>query len=543
VPWTLLSLALYAGLSILLFGLPVIGHLGSHIVAADQFDSSADMWFLAWWPHALLHGLNPFITHQLFYPQGYNLEWAASMPLEAIVLAPLTLASSPAVTWNVVELAAPALSAWTAFLLCRHLTGRTVPSLVAGYVFGFSPYVLLELIGAPDLAMVALLPVFVLLVIKLFEGSISRRAFVVAMGIGLAAQYLSSAELLTTSTMFGAFALLAAYVLIGRLRPAIVRSLVPLALAYGLALLLISPWLYFFAFGHHYPPGATGFEADLASFVAPPREVLVQLHAGPPYVGSDAQAYLGIPLLALVLELIWQRRHDRAVLLAGLCALAAAVASLGGTLLVRGHKTSIWLPWRLFDQLPILRYAIPVRFGLFVILPVAILVAVSLSGRGPEVGRGRQVLRWALVVASVATILPAVGSSEWNTAISDPPFFAKGTYSRYLTHRDHVLTIPAWGPNERWLADAGFPFALTAGYLGNPLPSSYTRYRIWNTLLTGRLTPGYASQLKRFVAAKHVTAVVVQDGLPGPWRALFGTLGVRPVNVGGVLVYRLAQQP
>jgi hypothetical protein len=533
---TLLPLALYAGLSILLFGLPVIGHLGSHIVAADQLDSSADMWFLAWWPHALLHGLNPFVTHEAFYPQGYNLEWAASMPLEAILLAPITLASSPVVTWNVIELAAPALSAWTAFLLCRHLTARTLPSLVAGYLFGFSPYVLLELIGAPDLAMVALLPVLVLLVIKLLEGSIGRHTFVVAAGVSLAAQYLSSAELLVTSTLFGAFALLAAYVLIERLRPAIVSSLVPLALAYGLALLLISPWLYFFFFGHHYPPGATRFEADLVSFVAPPQEVLVQLHAGPPYVGSDAQTFLGVPLLALVLELLWQRRRDRTVLLAGLCALVAAIASLGGTLWVHGHKTSIWLPWRLFSHLPILRYAIPVRFGLFVILPVAVLVAVSLSGREPEIGQGRRLLRWGLAVL-------AVGSSEWNTAVSDPPFFTQGMYTRYLSASDHVLTIPAWGQNERWVADAGFPFALSAGYFGNPLPRSYTRYPIWNTFLTGQLIPGYAAQLRRFIAAKGVTAVVVQDGLPGPWRRLFSTLGVRPVDAGGVLVYRLARRP
>jgi hypothetical protein len=536
-------LALYVGLSLVLFGLPVIGHLGSHIIAADQIDSSALMWLLAWWPHALLHGLNPFVTHQVFYPEGYNLEWSASMPLEGILLAPITLGFSPAVTWNIIQLASPALSAWTGFLLCRHLTGRTLPSLVGGYVFGFSPYVLLELIGAPNLAMVALLPVFALLVLKLLEGSIGRRAFVIAMGVSLAAQYLSSSELLATSTLFGAFALLAAYVLIARLRPMIVGALAPLALAYALTFVLISPWLYFFLFGHHYPPAATTYRADLASFVLPPKQVALQLHAGPPYVGSDAQGFLGIPLLALVLELVWQRRHSRGVVLAALCALVAAVASLGSTLVVRGHKTSIWLPWRLFAHLPILRYVIPVRFGVAVILPVAVLVAVSLSGREPEVGRGRQVLRGALAAAAVATIVPAVGSSEWNTAIADPPFFTQGIYRTYLTRGDHVLTVPAWGPNERWVADAGFPFALSAGYLGNPLPSSFTRYRIWNTLLTGRLEPGYALQLKRFVAAKHVTAVVVQDGLPGPWRTLFSTLGVRPLNTGGVLIYRLAQRP
>ena len=51
-----------------------------------------------------------------------------------------------------------------------------------------------------------------------------------------------------------------------------------------------------------------------------------------------------------------------------------------------------------------------------------------------------------------------------------------------------MLTVPAWGPNERWQADTGFRFKLADGYAGNPFPPSYTRYPTWNTLLTGQLT-------------------------------------------------------
>ena len=63
-----------------MFGLPVIGHLGSRIVASDPIDSSQFMWFLAWWPHAVLHGLNPFVTHAMFVPDGFNLTWSTAMP-------------------------------------------------------------------------------------------------------------------------------------------------------------------------------------------------------------------------------------------------------------------------------------------------------------------------------------------------------------------------------------------------------------------------------------------------------------------------------
>jgi hypothetical protein len=347
---------------------------------------------------------------------------------------------------------------------------------------------------------------------------------------------------LATGTLFGGFALLVAFALLPDLRSGLLHALGLLALAYIAAGVLVSPFLYYFFFGTHYPPGATGFEADLSSFVLPPRLVFVQLHAGPPYVGSDLEGYLSIPLVLLAADVAWRRRRSRATWIIVLSALAAAIASLGGRLLVRGHKTSIWLPWRLFDHLPVLRYAIPVRLALFVILPVALLAALGLGDAAHE-ARWRGVARWVLAAAAIVFIAPSIGNAAWDTPISDPPFFAHGIYKRYLRADDHVLTVPAWGPNERWIADAGFPFALTTGYAGNPFPASYTRYAAWDSLLTGRLTADYAAQLRRFVAAKHVTAVVVQDGLPGPWGTLFGTLGVRPVNAGGVLVYRLRRQP
>jgi hypothetical protein len=194
---------LYLLLSLALFGTSVLGHLGSRVIAADQIDSSQFMWFFAWWPHAVLHGLNPFVSHAMFAPEGVNLTWSAAMPGPSILLAPVTLTAGPIVSWNVIELAAPALSAWTAFLLCRHVTGRVGPSLAGGYVFGFSPYMLLNLTGAPNLAFTALIPVLVWLVLRHVEGRIGPRGFVVATAVALAAQLSISTEVLATATLFG----------------------------------------------------------------------------------------------------------------------------------------------------------------------------------------------------------------------------------------------------------------------------------------------------------------------------------------------------
>ena len=77
---TWLALGLYGLLSVLFFGRHVVGHLGSAVIATNDIDSSQYQWFLAWWPHAILHGLNPFITHAVYVPDGYNLTWTTSLP-------------------------------------------------------------------------------------------------------------------------------------------------------------------------------------------------------------------------------------------------------------------------------------------------------------------------------------------------------------------------------------------------------------------------------------------------------------------------------
>ncbi len=524
------ALGLYALLSLILFGHHVIGHLGSRIVASDAIDSSQFMWFFAWWPHALLHGLDPFVTHEMFVPQGFNLTWATAMPGPAVLLSPVTLAFGPAVTWNVIQLASPALSAWTAFILCRHVTDRTGPSLVAGYVYGFSPYMFIHLTGGPYLALVALEPIFVWLVLRRLQGQIGSRAFVVWMAVALAAQYLISSEVLATATLFGAVALVLAYVLLPEWRWELVDTVRLLIGAYvGLAI-LISPFLAFFLFGQHYPPGAIGFPADLASYVVPSPFMAITRHS-PRLTGSGLESYLGVPLVVLLAVFTWAERRRRVTWVVVLATFAAGLCTLGTHVVIAGHVTSIPAPWLVLGKLPVLRYAIPVRLALFVVLPAALIVALFLSDGGRW--------RWGLAVLVVASILPDAGNAVWDTPIQDPPFFAHGTYKRYLNANDRVLTVPVWGPNQRWQADTGFAFKLAAGYAGNPFPPSYTRYPIWSTLLSGRLTSDSAAQLRRFIHDKGVTDVVVDATFPGPWRRLFGSLGVRPVSMGGVLLYRL----
>src|SRR5215469_2623096 len=71
---TLGSLAVYCCLSFAYFGAPIVAHPRSTLVG-DGNDPSLYVWSMAWWPHAIAHGLNPLYPRLLWAPGGVNLAW------------------------------------------------------------------------------------------------------------------------------------------------------------------------------------------------------------------------------------------------------------------------------------------------------------------------------------------------------------------------------------------------------------------------------------------------------------------------------------
>ncbi len=270
-------LALYAVLALVFFGWPIRDAFGDTLIASNTIDPSIYTWFYEWWPWALVHGHNPFLTDYILVPQGYNLSWVTAVPGPSYLAAPVTFAFGPVVAYNVLALAAPAVSAWTAFLLSRHVTKATAPSLVAGYLYGFSPYMLRMLQGAPHLYFVALIPLFVLLVLWRLEGRISERFLFAAVAAGLAIQFFTSNDVLVTFTIFAAIALALAFALFVERRPLLLRTAGVILAGYLGAAVLATPALFHMLFhGHTTPEQNTPLYAnDLISWVVPDSSLLV----------------------------------------------------------------------------------------------------------------------------------------------------------------------------------------------------------------------------------------------------------------------------
>jgi hypothetical protein len=90
----------------------------------------------------------------------------------------------------------------------------------------------------------------------------------------------------------------------------------------------------------------------------------------------------------------------------------------------------------------------------------------------------------------------------------------------------------------RWQAQAKMDFELVGGY-AQQLPGAYRRWRSVDSLENDVPGPGTNADLKRFLAAKGVTTVLIDKRRAGSWPQVLERIGLSPMDVGGVLLYRV----
>ena len=468
------------------------------------------------------------------------------MPGPSLLVYPITRRFGPVVAYNVLCLLAPASAAWAAFLLCRHLTGKFWAALLGGYVFGFSSYVISEMVGHLFLILIFPIPLLVLLVQLTLDQKIGRLRFIMLFALLLSFEFLTSTELFATTTIVGALAMMLGLLF---LRPdrklAVWHSLAPISCAYLASLLLLTPYLYFvFMKGEPSPiNSAAQYSADLLNFIVPRRMTLIggrlfsnisdKFTSGPTV---EATSYLGAPLLAMLLLFAlsnWRRRSGKVMVLAliGVC-----MASLGPALHIAGNPYRIVLPWALCLHLPLIDQALPARLSVYSFLIAGIVAAFYLSDRQHPWS-----VRVALGVLVVIFLLPNVRlfRTVWRSSVDTPAFWRDGIYKRYLKKDNVVLIVPFNVTGQMlWQAQTGMYFSMSGGYLG-PDPAEYTAWPVVRDLRMERVGIDFAEQLKAFLGAHRVKAIVLDGRAREPWLRALSVLNVTPVEVGAVLFYRV----
>ncbi len=266
----------YAGISFALFGRALLGNFERCHLGLGN-DPSFLMWALVWWPHAIRHGLNPFICRLVWAPDGFNLAWSGGIPLLSIAFSTahhhhrshrylqraLSYRSGDRRMERVHTLPkhCTILGGIYRRLSLRILTihAWTVDRRASKSNVGIS--------GAADRMEHA----------ARNHHRISRVSFATLLTVLFVVQFLCSIELAASVAIFGAIAFLLGWYLGDNTNRLRLRSvLAPIVWSAGASLLVLSPYL-FYLFQPNGPrtainsPGA--FSADLANLMIPTRTI------------------------------------------------------------------------------------------------------------------------------------------------------------------------------------------------------------------------------------------------------------------------------
>jgi hypothetical protein len=536
---------LYLLLSLLFFG--TLGDF-SRMYFGYGIDPIQFIWFLNWWPWAIAHWLNPFISYYVWYPHGFNMAWATSVPLAALLMWPVTWMAGAVVSYNILSLVAPALGAWMAFLLAKYLTRDAFASFIGGYLFGFSSYEFGEIIAHLNLDMIFVVPLVALLVLLRIKGDLSRPKFVGALALAMLVQLGLSSELLATTCFFGAitWAIFFAFASKEKRRQLwiVAREII---LATVIMAAVAAPFLYFVLHNRaDVPPQLHDPEVYshdplnylLPSEVVPGRTLIwasaVRLHSYRDNGGFDA--YLGLPLiLLLILQLreLQQRPYLKPLLLS---LLVIVILSLGPVLHIAGVATGLWLPWRLILRIPLISQALPTRLSMFVALVAGLAAALWLAASR----RGRDLVgRYTLAGLACLCLLPDPGFLRHWTPLPLEPFFEPQNIAASLEKNANVIILPYLGPGLIWQWQSGMYFTQSGGYVGFTPQSESLTWPVLGNLYTNTGGPLFENDLSGFCLAHRVSAVLIGPGTSPSLVSAISALHWQETDICGVRVVRV----
>jgi hypothetical protein len=453
-----------------------------------QGDLAQMTWYLAWTPHALLHGSNPLYTITLNYPSGINLAQNTPAPLLGLLAAPLTLAVNPIASLNLLLWLAFPISAASMYFVLRRWVQSELAAFLGGALYGFSPYMVGQSFGHLNLAFVPLPPLILYAAYQVMRPDNPRSTrWGAILGGLIAAQFFISPEVLATTVVTG----LIAVVMIACARPdavgrAVRRSWPAVAAAVVIPAVFMAYPVWFMVRGTHRYAGPAypgGINSDLLATVTPTS--MLRFHHGAAVAHGDKLlngnvaengSYLGLPLLTLMAVLLvccWSLRWIR---IAAAMIATLTILSWGPTLAVDNKFTSIGLPGAALNlnRIPLLDNIISSRFALYTALFVAMLVALGIDDvwrrtvASTRTGLRRIALPAVVGVLTIVSALSLVPRWPFPTAPANVPAYFSSDAVKHIP-KDSVVLISPYPSvmqvqSQLWQAVARLNFRIIGGY-------------------------------------------------------------------------------
>lgn len=545
----------------------------SRVAAGNTGDADAFAWYLRYAATAVSHGRLPaLVTPALNAPHGVNVMWNNFMLLPGMLLTPVTLWFGPQVSLTLMTTLGFAGSAAALFYVLRRWGVGTGAAAMAGAVYGFSPALLHSAINQYNLQFAVLPPLIVDRVLRL---AIRRdRTWVrdgVWLGVLCAAQLFITEELLAETTLAVVLLLAILAANAPRLAWGRIRGLLGgLGVAGGSLLVLAGYplWVQFFGplteHGSRFPPNT--FQNEAAGFVTPSRYLLFHTATSAasaarfPYGAPEYRAYLGWPLLVLLIMVTVSCRRHLGVIACGIVFVLLELLSLGAHGTIAGTDTVVSLPWAWLTRLPILGMGLPDRLSILADGFAAAALAFALDVLLARI-RDRRWPAFALWLAAAAAVLSLTPLPlPYASASALPAGWQSVFAALHLPAGATVLAVPIPTGEARltapmrWQADTGNPANLIGGYFQGPdsrghaaldgtglRPTALYLDRLWLGRQPGSApTRAQVEEDLRYWQPAAVVAVASPDS--GLGRYLASLFGPPPVRAGHVIAWRLADK-
>ncbi len=223
---------------------PVPAHLTS-LVFGTPGDASGNIALLRYRDELGVGPLSNMVTPLEGAPFGVPLPGVTSLPQVVVEGAAQLIAlvsGSAVVAWNVMVIAGLTLSAFSCFVLCRHITRNSLAAFIAGLAFGFNPWILERAHGHYHFTHLWSLPMIVLGLLLVREGRRVGAGWLLTSAGLAAAAYTNTYITLFAGTLVAAFIIAdAGAALLRRRRERVVAALRRAGIVAGVFVVVLIP--------------------------------------------------------------------------------------------------------------------------------------------------------------------------------------------------------------------------------------------------------------------------------------------------------------
>lgn len=449
-----------------------------HRVIGLPGDSSIYLWFLAWWGHAIQHGLPLGVTHLVSFPWGNNILWDTGVPLVFIPLSLLRHAHlvGLSLAYNLATFVGWWFSGVAAYISLVMMTRHLLGSLLGSILTLASAYYTNQALGHTDLMWVGFSYLLFAVVYQYVRDPSKPKYWLTSRFVPLAVTiWLTNQEYFVTTEIMIVLglALWTHYAAHGRQPWSLVRHMwsgyAAAVTLSGLALIPLAAWQFltpdqpFHSFSY-----INTYQINLANLLVP---VHTWLHPGSlSFTGNvmEQDGYLGMIFLVGLFFFLIATRHRHPLFKKSVLYWTGGILllSMGDTLIIAQHtSTGLPLPGVALSLVPFLKDIIFDRLMWGAFFGMGLLVAIIARTMDKQ---------WHLAMLVMWTGLVVI--TWWpqgypTLKLTANPWITKAVSQKLIQKGEVLLVFPfdtVYNPNNNVLYTQianHFRYRLAEGYL------------------------------------------------------------------------------